>query len=66
MTTINKGDLVWIDHCFSKSSSTQPTKGEVVSKIDDNWFRIYSSYQTDTGLKTNIQDFPSQMLRKIC
>ena len=64
-TTIKKGDLVWIT---ANDHSPVPDKalfGVVMNKIDENWFRIYSSYWTSCGEKTNIQDFPSQMLRRV-
>ena len=66
MTGIEVGDLVWITSSEHMSRlKREITKGIVLSKIDDSWFRVYSSYWTSVGEKTNIQDFPAQMLKRV-
>jgi hypothetical protein len=64
-TVIKTGDHVWILSDFFVRPASSSIRGEVLSKIDENWFRIYSSHQTIEGEKTNIQDLPSEMLRRV-
>ena len=64
-TAIKPGDLVWIVSDFYTRPNSSSVKGEILFKIDENWFRVYSSYWTSTGEKTDIQDLQSQMLRRI-
>ena len=64
-TTIENGDLVWIVPDAHGAPDQLSVRGVVMSTIDENWFRVYSSYWTSVGEKTSIQDFPSHMLKKI-
>ena len=69
MAKIEVGDLVWIlanSHSNPFAGPNDMTiKGVVMSQLDESWYRVYSSYRTSAGEKTNIQDFPSSMLSKV-
>ena len=66
MTTgIKVGDLVLISAAGNIKPPANSMRGVVMSKIDESWFRVYSSYWTSLGEKTNIQDFPETMLKKV-
>tara|TARA_R100001510_G_C7615532_1_gene177798 strand:- start:270 stop:461 length:192 start_codon:yes stop_codon:yes gene_type:complete len=58
---VEVGDLVYI----VAKKQTQPlpssTKGVVFSQIDDDWFRVYVSWDDHC----RVQDFPRWMLEKV-
>ena len=60
-TEVNIGDLVYIVSSKQKNPLPNQTKGVIFSQIDDDWFRVYISWDEHS----RIQDFPRWMLEKI-
>jgi len=60
-TKVNIGDLVYIVSSKQKKPLPNQTKGVVFSQIDDDWFRVYITWDEHS----RIQDFPRWMLEKI-
>ena len=60
-TEVNIGDLVYIVSSKQKKPLPNQTKGVIFSQIDDDWFRVYISWDEHS----RIQDFPRWMLEKI-
>lgn len=60
-TEVNIGDLVYIVSSKQKNPLPNQTKGVIFSQIDDDWFRVYISWDEHN----RIQDFPRWMLEKI-
>ena len=60
-TEVNIGDLVYIVSSKQKKPLPNQTKGVIFSQIDDDWFRVYITWDEHS----RIQDFPRWMLEKI-
>jgi len=58
---VGVGDLVYIIAAKQLQPLPNSTKGIVFSQIDEDWFRVYVSWD----VSTRIQDFPRWMLQKI-
>tara|TARA_R100000908_G_C3627577_1_gene70025 strand:- start:163 stop:357 length:195 start_codon:yes stop_codon:yes gene_type:complete len=58
---VKVGDLVYIVATRQPTVHPKTTKGVVFSQLDENWFRIYISWDDHT----RVQDYPRWMLKKV-
>ncbi len=69
VTKFKPGDLVWITAGLKANpveGLDYALRGVIMSKIGEDWFRIYSTYHSHAGeVRTKIQDLPDHMLKRI-
>ena len=58
---VKVGDLVYVVSTRQQDPCPKNVKGVVFSQIDENWFRIYISWDDHT----RVQDYPRWMLKKV-
>ena len=58
---VKVGDLVYIVSTKQVQPLPNSTKGLVFSQIDDDWVRVYVSWDNHS----RVQDFPRWMLEKV-
>lgn len=61
MSPIKVGDLVYVVSSKQIRPLPNQIKGVVFSQIDEDWFRIYITWDEHT----KVQDFPRHMLTKV-
>tara|TARA_Y100001937_G_scaffold67254_1_gene91986 strand:+ start:6833 stop:7024 length:192 start_codon:yes stop_codon:yes gene_type:complete len=61
MSPVKVGDLVYVVSSKQIKPLPNQTKGVVFSQIDEDWFRIYITWDEHA----KVQDFPRHMLTKV-